>query len=89
VFSIKSWPQKGKWTWYVGPGAGLRFAFGNKIDVPINLAIGGQIGVEYQIWFPLNLSLDYRPMINILGFQNIGVNPYGFALGIRYRFQKN
>jgi hypothetical protein len=89
VFSIKSWQQKGKWNWYVGPGAGLGFAFGNKIDVPVNLAIGGQIGVEYQFWFPLNLSLDYRPMINISGFQNIGVNPYGFALGVRYSFKKD
>jgi hypothetical protein len=88
VFPINSWQHKGKWNWYVGPGAGLGFVFGDNIHVPVTLDIGGQIGVEYQFWFPLNLSLDYRPMINVLGFRdNIWWRSfYGVALGVRYRF---
>jgi hypothetical protein len=87
VFPIRSWQQKGAWNWYVGPGAGLGFVLGKNIHIPVNLSIGGQVGVEYQFWFPLNLSLDYRPMINLLGFKdNIWGNFYGIALGVRYRF---
>jgi hypothetical protein len=86
VFPVNSWRQKGSWNWYAGPGAGFGLTFGKEINIPVNLAIGGQIGIEYQFWFPLNLSLDYRPMINIVGFNSMGIHFYGIALGVRYRF---
>ncbi|MDR1459977.1 MAG: hypothetical protein LBI60_07160 [Bacteroidales bacterium] len=87
VFPISSWKQAGKWNWYVGPGAGLGFIVNRHVRIPVKLNLGGQIGVEYQFNFPLNLSLDYRPMINVLGFGNhTWGNFFGIALGIRYRF---
>jgi hypothetical protein len=88
VFPIHSWQYKGAWNWYAGPGAGVGLVFGKNISIPLSLDIGGQIGIEYQFWFPLNLSLDYRPMINILGFKdNIWWGNFGsIALGVRYRF---
>ena len=78
-------PIQGGWNWYVGPGAGVGFDFVDKGYFALN--VGGQIGVEYQFNIPLNLSLDYRPMINVLGFsKGHWANFYGVALGIRYRF---
>ena len=81
-------PIQGGWNWYVGPGAGVGFDFAHGDDKGyFALSVGGQIGVEYNFNIPLNLSLDYRPMINVLGFNNgHWGNFYGVALGIRYRF---
>ena len=90
VFNIK-----GGWNWYVGPGVGVGFGFGHwwkEYDyIPFRLNVGAQIGVEYQFGIPLNLSLDWRPMVNVLGFgRGAGYGWYqgfyGVALGIRYRF---
>lgn len=87
VFNIQ-----GGWNWYVGPGLGLGFGVYNRMDatpkIPLRLSVGGQIGVEYQFGIPLNISLDYRPMLNVFGFAN-GYDYgsfFGIALGLRYRF---
>jgi len=91
VFNIN-----GGWNWYVGPGAGIGFGLGSYWHeegyVPFRLNIGGQIGIEYQFGIPLNLSLDWRPMVNVLGFGRYPTGYhwysdfYGIALGVRYRF---
>jgi hypothetical protein len=87
VFPINSWKHAGAWNWYVGPGAGLGFILGKDINIPVSVSIGGQIGIEYQFKIPLNLSLDYRPMINVLGFSDkVWGGFYSVALGVRYRF---
>lgn len=90
VFNIK-----GGWNWYVGPGLGVGYGFGSywrdedgaKYHA-FRLNVGAQIGVEYQFGIPLNLSLDWRPMWNILSNYD---NPHydgfcSFGFGIRYRF---
>ncbi len=69
---------------YAGPGVGLEFGkqwFG--------IGVAGQVGLEYNFKFPLNLSIDLRPQ---LGFASAaGVSAFGFwgwypNLGIRYQF---
>ena len=86
IFPINSWSYAGEWNWYAGPGAGIGFLFG-EYKIPVALNIGGQIGIEYQFDFPLTLSVDYRPMLNILGFgDKCWNNFFGAALGVRYRF---
>lgn len=88
VFNIK-----GGWNWYVGPGGGIGVGIYNSetdIKVPLRVSVGGQIGIEYQFGIPLNLSLDYRPMFNVISFANGGYDSgswFGIALGIRYRFK--
>ena len=80
------WNIQGGLNWYLGPGFGVGLGLGtNAQTYAVN--VGGQIGLEYQFGIPLNLSLDYRPMVNVLGFKgdNWG-NWYGLCLGIRYRF---
>ncbi len=85
VFNIR-----GGWNWYVGPGVGLGYGFGSGWENAFRVSVGGQLGVEYNFGIPLNLSLDWRPMVNVLGFGNSSYHWYnGFssiALGIRYRF---
>ena len=77
IFPISAWTQKGEWNWYAGVGAGLGFSFpgvgkplnlgdGNSWIAPsggFNFGIAGRIGVEYNFWFPLQLSIDWRPVI--------------------------
>jgi len=75
--------------WYVGPGAqiGLYQDKWDNNNDGINLAIGGQLGLEFdfnELGAPLLLSLDTRPM---WGF-NYGNNGWGYggSLGLRYTF---
>ena len=75
VFGINSWNNKGSWNWYAGVGAGIgmrwpnvnRQDYGNitsKVSAGyMNIGVAGRIGVEYNFWFPLQLSLDCRPVI--------------------------
>lgn len=83
-----------KFNFYLGPGAGIGYAYGrfwNKYDYsPLRVNVGGQFGFEYQFDIPLNLSIDWRPMVNVLGFRHddypIYNSFYNFAVGVRYRF---
>jgi len=71
--------------WYVGPGAGLGYYAYENSDGNINIALGGQIGMEYDfntLNAPILLSLDVRPMWDFLG-DNAGFG-WGIALGVRY-----
>ena len=77
------WTDRGEWGVYAGPGANLGVGFNGWF----NVAVCGQVGLEYTFWFPLQLSLDIRPA---LGFST-GDDPFYFGgfyptLGIRYRF---
>lgn len=71
--------------WYVGPGAAIGVFNDNDEDAYINVSVGGQIGLEYDfnsLGAPILLSLDARPMWDLLG-SNAGIG-WGTALGIRY-----
>jgi hypothetical protein len=75
--------------WYVGPGGqlGMWNYKSDFYDDGFTLAIGGQIGLEYDfngLGAPILLSLDSRPMWGLVGPGN-GFG-YGGALGIRYTF---
>ena len=68
-------------TWYWGFGAHIHLA-------ALNLGIDGVIGLEYDfeplLNFPLSLSSDWKPAINILGaaFTNFGEG----SITVRYHF---
>ncbi len=87
------WNIKGGFNWYAGAGAGLgswNYEYnngnGNKVDHDeFALFVAGDIGIEYNFDFPLQLSLDFRPEL----YFNDGLeDDFGpdFALGIRYRW---
>ena len=86
IFPIRSWEEAGNWIWYAGVGAGGGLYEGNFVAGLI-----GRLGIEYNFDFPLNLSLDWRPIIGPTfeadhNFYDKGLYKNAFALGIRYRF---
>lgn len=70
--------------WYYGFGA----AAGLHNYTYLGVGVLGQIGVEYNFQFPLNLSLDYRPGLYVApGASTLLHGAYdGFCLSARYRF---
>jgi len=90
IFPFTSWEQKGRWNWYAGVGA----AVGGDGYNGFFAGIAGRIGVEYNFWFPLNLSIDYRPVIggrtnNQSTFGNFyDGGLYGASLSVRYLFNQ-
>ncbi len=87
IWSIDSWKEKGEWNWYAGVGGGAGFSWWGNWAF---LGVAGMVGVEYNFWFPLQLSLDYRPLIGPhfggggAGFYHWGL--WDFALSVRYKF---
>lgn len=83
------WDEKGEWHWYMGVGAGLGMAGWNAAAGYAGAV--GHIGIEYDFWFPFQLSLDYRPNIGVVFAKNaaafnIGGLYSGISLGVRYKF---
>ena len=74
--------------WFVGPGAqiGLYNRAGSAVENEsyLRLAAVGQIGLEYEFDFPLQLTLDVRPGFDVLHASDGFV--YSYAFGVRYRF---
>ena len=87
LFPIRSWEDIGSYNWYVGVGLGAgAYLFSNN-----TIGVAGRIGIEYNFDFPLNVSLDWRPIIGpTFGadhpFHNEGLFAGAIAWGIRYRF---
>ena len=87
------WNNKGEWNWSLGVGAGGGL-YGLEVAkiAPIWYAgVVGHVGVEYNFWFPLQLSVDWRPNIGLEGFNDaFGFNTSGLytgiTLGVRYLF---
>jgi hypothetical protein len=82
------WNLKDGLNWFIGPGAQLGF-YDDYYDnnSGISLAIGGQIGLEYdfnQHGVPLLLGLDARPMWDFVGYYS-GFGG-GAAFSLRYTF---
>lgn len=76
--------------WYAGAGGGLgnwSYSTDGQKDNGTFLFIAGDLGIEYNFDFPLQLSLDIRPEIYI-NSEDYRENNFGpdLALGIRYKF---
>ena len=79
-----AWTDRGEWGFYAGPGASVGLGLG---DVNyLTLGAAGMVGLEYTFWFPLQLSLDIRPMINVTNLKTNPVSGFYPTLGIRYKF---
>ena len=86
------WDYEGTWNWYLGVGAagGMYGLFSSEAPNVWHAGVAGHAGIEYQFWFPLQLSLDYRPTIGVAGNDGIGFDLNGLfngiSLGVRYLF---
>lgn len=73
--------------WFVGPAAQVGIGSNSDGDFYGRLAVGAQGGVEYKFDFPLQVSLDVRPMIDFLHIADPrSLFDLGVAAGVRYCF---
>ncbi|WP_395059440.1 hypothetical protein [Flavobacterium sp.] len=84
------WNIDGGFNWYAGVGGGAGTWRHDRYEINDNGAFGfvaGDIGIEYDFDFPLQLSLDFRPEIyfNSDTFRENNFGP-DVALGVRYKF---
>lgn len=90
------WKIDGGFNWYAGPGAGVgswrtqNWNNGHDYyydDSGAFFVVTGDIGIEYNFDFPLQLSLDFRPEI-YFSSNNIRQDNFGpdIGLGVRYKF---
>lgn len=86
------WKIEGGFNWYAGVGGGVGSWNYNRNGFEKEsgsfVALAGDIGIEYNFDFPLQLSLDFRPEIYFGGDYADFRDGFGpdIALGIRYRF---
>ena len=93
------WEHKGMWHWYMGVGGAAGYGWRGYVTAasgPLNwgfVGAAGRVGVEYDFWFPLQLSVDYRPTLG-LGLVDNGSGASAgcyweltsICLGVRYKF---
>ena len=72
--------ELGPFNVYAGPAADAWIVDGGGLG----LGVGAQVGLEYVFDFPLQISLDWRPLFNFVPETAFGWK--GIALGIRYFF---
>ena len=83
------WNEKGEWHWYMGVGGAFQADW---YGVGGFAGAAGRFGIEYDFWFPLQLSIDFRPTLGVRwgwgGGVGFGWDLYAGALGlgIRYKF---
>ena len=75
-----NWTDRGDWGFYAGPGVAL----GAGKDI-FNVGVAGQVGLEYSFWFPLQLSIDIRPQLGLVG-NTFGIWGWYPQFGVRYKF---
>ncbi|MCR5862251.1 hypothetical protein LRS05_08880 [Flavobacterium sp. J372] len=90
------WNIDGGFNWYAGVGGGLGTWEYDHRDHPVwddrhddsgtFAFVAGDIGIEYNFPFPLQLSLDFRPELYFGDdFRDENFGP-DIALGVRFRF---
>jgi len=74
IIATPVWTTKGDWAFYGGVGLGTGY-YNYEKDETVEgiletrehrygfLGVAGQIGLEYTFWFPLQISVDLRPVI--------------------------
>lgn len=89
-------PIDGGFNWFYGFGGGLgsvdfeptlRNNLPYEPDGGLFVFAAGDVGIEYNFDFPLLLSLDFRPEIGVIGYDEFNDNfDFDIALGVRYQF---
>ena len=80
--------EKGEFHWAMGVGgSGGLYNFS---PCYWYAGVAGHVGVAYDFWFPLELSVDWRPNIGVSNYYTNWFNTWGLydgiSLGVRYRF---
>ena len=118
IWLTPQWTEKGEWNWFAGVGANVGWKWNDPHPVynssvkytgsynarPILVGAIGNIGLEYNFWFPLSLAVDYRPTLGVLAGKDAGsiitddgtILPFRFytnglwdlAISVRYKFNQ-
>ncbi|HUH26268.1 MAG TPA: hypothetical protein VLY87_06545 [Flavobacterium sp.] len=85
------WNIEGGFHWYAGVGASLGswknddHGHGHSGDSGAIFALDGNLGVEYNFDFPLQVFVDFRPEIYLTDYDENNFGP-DFGLGARFKF---
>lgn len=76
------WPIQGSLSWYAGLGACIGHE-SSRIGGSNNFILDavGNVGIEYQLDIPIQISLDFRPAVGLSEFSGSSI-----GLGVRYTF---
>ena len=80
------------WNWYAGVGGATGYYWGWNGSSSGYIGVAGMIGIEYNFAFPLQLSVDWRPVLGpafgrgYAGFNGAGLYAGSIGIGARYRF---
>ena len=90
IFATPDWTDYGTWEWFAGAGAGLGLDWGDYYrNSSFFIGVVGNIGLAYNFEFPLQIAVDFRPIIGPrFHADGIGLYDRGFlapAISIRYR----
>lgn len=83
------WNIKDGLHWYAGVGGALgtwRFDHPVRDDNGAIVAVTGQIGVEYNFDFPLQVFVDFRPNIYLTDYHDYNNFDPDFGIGARFKF---
>lgn len=82
------WTEKGQWGFYAGPAVKAGYVW-----IGGYIAVGAQVGLEYEFAIPLQLSIDIRPVVGLfIDSGNLGLYAADVILGalpclsVRYSF---
>ena len=82
------WILEGGFHGYAGGGASVgswKCAHGPHSDSGAIVSVNGNIGVEYNFDFPLQVFVDFRPEIYLTDYHDNNFGP-DFGLGARFKF---
>ena len=94
TFAQPEFTDRGEWALYGGPGVASGYGTGfNKHEEKKSWPFIGfvaQLGMEYNFWFPLQVSVDFRPSFMLPTLMNRNERNqnrwYGIAISARYAF---
>ena len=92
TFAQPEFTDRGEWGLYAGPGVLLGYGSYKTVEPDGSLknharpffGAAAQLGLEYTFWFPLQLSVDFRPAFLVP--MKVNTHWYGFAVSARYAF---
>ncbi len=97
IVASPDWTSKGEWNWYAGVGGSLGMVWGEKYhngseDLGCFVGVAGLVGLEFNFWFPLQVSADLRPVVGpyfgdgVTFHSDVFLNAFWPTLSARYTF---
>lgn len=83
------WNIKDGLHWYAGVGGALgtwRYESKHHDDNGAIVALTGQVGIEYNFDFPLQVFVDFRPNIYLTDYHDYNSFDPDFGIGARFKF---